>query len=435
MQLRPAPARPEAFSTARIAVIGRRHVFYVEGYDPRGAVGFYDLFRRSWKRCPGVWHFEGKLGELKLDSELIAHWDIEAAGPNWHVATRYEFLRLEGIIGANMAEPMWRQVPRALAWAAGDLLSGTTVRIFRAAWRFGLHLLYFQMLLWLWLACALVSGWLAARASARFGGLPALASIGVGIGIGFACFLVLRPLADRLQVVQINSCWPYLRGFARGLPSCFDTPIETYAARIVAAARANEADEIVVVGHSAAGVTASAVMARAFALDPDLGRHGPQIVLLTLGSLLPAAALHPAAQKMRDVIGRLATEPSLTWIDCVSRKDVMNFWGFDPVAGVGLDVGGKRCNPLTWTVRFKEVVSPEYYRRLRLSFFRLHYQFIMSGDRRAPYDYLMLVAGPVAMAQWAGNPNQMAAAFADDGAFVGAAAPAGRAEAGAVSHI
>jgi hypothetical protein len=176
-------------------------------------------------------------------------------------------------------------------------------------------------------------------------------------------------------------------------------------------------------------------MARAFALDPDLGRHGPQIVLLTLGSLLPAAALHPAAQKMRDVIARLATEPSLTWIDCVSRKDVMNFWGFDPVAGVGLDVGGKRCNPLTWTVRFKEVVSPEYYRRLRLSFFRLHYQFIMSGDRRAPYDYLMLVAGPVAMAQWAGNPNQMAAAFADDGAFIGEAAPAGRAEAGAVSRI
>ena len=216
-----------------------------------------------------------------------------------------------------------------------------------------------------------------------------------------ACFLLLRPLADRLQVVQINSCWPYLRAFARGRASCFDAPIDTYAARIVAAARADAADEIVVVGHSAAGVTAAAVTERAFALDPDLGRHGPQIVLLTLGSVLPAAALHPAAHRMRDVVRRLATEPSLTWIDCVSRKDVMNFWGFDLVAGAGIAVGDERCNPLTWTVQFKEVVSPEYYRRLRLSFFRLHYQFIMSGDRRAPYDYLMLVAGPLAVAQWA----------------------------------
>src|SRR5207302_5067058 len=110
------------------------------------------------------------------------------------------------------------------------------------------------------------------------------AAIGIGVGITLICFLLLRPLADRLQVVQINSCWPYLRAFARGHASCFDSPIDAYAARIVAAARADHADEIIVVGHSAAGVTASAVTARAFALDPDLGRRGPQIVLLTLGS-------------------------------------------------------------------------------------------------------------------------------------------------------
>ena len=136
--------------TASVSMIARRQVFYVEGYDPRGAEGYYDLFQRSWKRCRKIWHFEGRLGELALDSDVIAHWDIEAAGPNWQVATHYEFLRLEGVIGANMAEPIWRQVMRAIAWMANDLITGTTVRIFRAAWRFGLHLLYFQMLLLLW---------------------------------------------------------------------------------------------------------------------------------------------------------------------------------------------------------------------------------------------------------------------------------------------
>jgi hypothetical protein len=403
--------------TANVSMIARRQVFYVEGYDPRGAEGYYDLFQRSWKRCRKVWHFEGRLGELALDSDLIAHWDIEAAGPNWQVATRYEFLRLEGVIGANMAEPIWRQVMRAVAWMADDLITGTTVRIFRAAWRFGLHLLYFQMLLLLWLALAVAGGWLAGLAAARWGGLPGPASIGIGAAVALACFRLLRPLADRLQVLQINSCWPYLREFARGQASAFDAPIDAYAARIVAAARANQSDEIVVIGHSAAGVTACAVMARAFELDPELGRRGPKILLLTLGSVMPAAALHPAARRMRDVIGRLAVEPSLSWIDCVSRKDVMNFWGFDPVAGTGVEVAARRCNPQTWQVRFKEVVSPEYYRRLRLSFFRLHYQFIMSGDRPAPYDYLMLVAGPVAVAHWAAHPHETAAAFANDGAF------------------
>jgi hypothetical protein len=404
---------------ASTAVIRRRQLFYVEGYDPRGAEGYYDIFRRSWKRYRGVWHLEGELGELELDSELLAHWDIETAGPNWRVATRYEFLRLEAIIAGNMAEPMWRQVRRALAWAIDDLVSGTTARIFRAAWRFALHLLYFQVLMGLWLVLALVGGWLAGLAAARLGGLPMPAAIAIGAGFGIVCFWLLRPLADRLQVVQINSCWPYLREFARGHASAFDAPIDAYAARIAAAALRNEADEIVVVGHSAAGVTACAVMARAFALDPDLGRHGPKVVLLTLGSVMPAAALHPTAQRMREVVRRIATEPSLTWIDCVSRKDVMNFWDFDPVAGIGVAAGSERCNPLIWPVRFKEVVSPEYYRRLRLSFFRLHYQFIMSGDRPAPFDYLMLVAGPVAIAEWARHPHEVAALFGPDGGFTG----------------
>jgi hypothetical protein len=181
-------------------------------------------------------------------------------------------------------------------------------------------LLYFQLLLLLWLAIAFTGGWLAGFAAARWGGLPGPAAIAIGAAVAVACFRLLRPLADRLQVVQINSCWPYVREFASGQASAFDAPIDTYAARIVAAARANQSDEIVVVGHSAAGVTACAVMARAFGLDPELGRRGPKIVLLTLGSVMPAAALHPAARRMRDVIGRLAVEPSLTWIDCVSRN-------------------------------------------------------------------------------------------------------------------
>jgi len=410
--------------TASSAGIRRRHVFYVEGYDPRGAEGYYDIFRRSWKRCPRVWHFAGKLGELVLDSELLAHWDIEAAGPNWQVVTRYEFLRLEGVIGANMADPMWRQVPRAIVWMVDDLVSGTTARIFRAAWRFGLHLLYFQVLLLLWLALSVTGGWLAGLAAASFG-VPVPAATAIGGLIALICFLLLRPLADRLQVVQINSCWPYLREFARGHASAFDAPIDCYAARIVAAARGNQCDEIVVVGHSAAGVTACAVTARAFELDPEVGRYGPQIVLLTLGSVMPAAALHPAARRMRAVIARIASEPSLSWIDCVSRKDVMNFWDFDPVAGTGVEVGAERCNPLVWQVRFKDVVSPEYYRRLRMSFFRLHYQFIMSGDRPAPYDYPMLVAGPVPVAQWARHPDRTAAAFGPDGAYAGQAREGG----------
>ena len=96
------------------ALIRRRHVIYVEGYDPQGAEGYYGLFERAWKRFLKIWPLQARLGALALDSQDFAHWDVEASGPNWQVATRYDFLRQEHIIRANMAEPLSRQIPRAL---------------------------------------------------------------------------------------------------------------------------------------------------------------------------------------------------------------------------------------------------------------------------------------------------------------------------------
>ena len=88
------------------------------------------------------------------------------------------------------------------------------------------------------------------------------------------------------------------------------------------------------------------------------------------------------------VARRIAVEPSVQWIDCQSRKDPMNFWDFDPVAGIGIDVGVERRNPLIWKLRFRDLMSAGYYARIRANFFRLHYQFIMATDQRASYETL-----------------------------------------------
>ncbi|MPZ54908.1 MAG: hypothetical protein GEU91_00130 [Rhizobiales bacterium] len=407
-------------------MIRRRQVIYVEGYDPQGASGYYGLFRAAMRRFLKAWPIKSDLGELKLESDAFACWTIGLSGPNWHVDTRYTFLRQEHIISANIAEPMVWQACRSLAWLADSVLSGAMFRIFCASWRFGAHLVWFQLMLLAWIAAAVGAGWLVALAAFHWGGLPTLWSAGLGIVVGVAAFPALGKLFDRWHVTQIINHWPLLRRFGRGNATCLDQPIEDGAQRLVMLARANDADEIVVVGHSGGGVLGPAVMARALALDPDVGRHGPAVVLMTLGSIMPGVALHSSATAIRDMVRRLAVERSIVWIDCQSRKDVMNFWNFDPVEGVGVEAGPQRCNPLVWLVRFKDMVSPEFYRRLRRSFFRLHYQFIMSGDRRAAYDYVMLTCGPLPVAQWAKHPGETLALFAADGSLTGPGTSASR---------
>ena len=396
----------------------RRHVIYVEGYDPQGAEGYYSLFERAWRRFLKIWPLQAQVGELVLDSQDFAHWDIDASGPNWQVATRYDFLRQEHMIRANMAQPLYRQIPRALGWALDYLVSGAIFRVLRASWEFGTVLIHFEMMVLWWLLLSVGGGWLIAHLATSYFDWPAPLALLAGIVAACAIFLALRPLAKRWFVIQINSHWPYLTAFARGEPTCFDAPIEACARHVVAAAGANAADEIVVVGHSGGGVLAPAVITRALELDPEVGRRGPALILLTLGSIAPGAALHPRAKKLRAVFAQLAVEPSITWIDTQSRKDVLNFWEFDPVGGLGIALACERHNPIVWKVRFRDMLSPEFYKRIRLDYFRMHYQFIMANDQRAPYDYFMLVCGPLPVTTWAKDPLAAMNAFGADASLI-----------------
>jgi hypothetical protein len=88
------------------------------------------------------------------------------------------------------------------------------------------------------------------------------------------------------------------------------------------------------------------------------------------------------------------------------------------VEGIGARAGAARCNPRIWMVRFRDMLSPEFFRRIRFHFFRLHYQFIMANDRRARYDYFMLLSSPIPVATWAARDYEAMMAFDSDASLV-----------------
>jgi len=411
----PPRERPKSRCKISVGMVRRRHVIYIGGYEPRDARGYYKLFQRECDRFQRVWPVLLTIQPGAFDSGDFARWLVEVRASNWQVSTTYDFLRLEKFIRADMAEPMMRHIPRSLGWIVGDLVSGAQFHIFRASWRFGLHLLFVQLVLLTWLALTVVTGVMVAYVATNRLGPFAPVGIVISVLVALGSFLVLQPVADRWGAIQIPSCWLILRKFARGRTTWLDQVIDMAAQRLIAVAQLNDADELVVVGHSAGGVIASAVMARALEFDPALGRKGPRLVLLTLGSVMPAVALHPAARRMRNIVRCLAVEPTLAWIDCQSRKDVMTFLNFDPVVGIGVHVGAQRCNPLTWQVRFKDMLSSKDYRRLRWKFFRVHFQYIMASDRPSPYDYILLIGGPVAIAAWAEQHHELTLEFIRSG--------------------
>jgi pimeloyl-ACP methyl ester carboxylesterase len=401
-------------------LITRRRVIYVSGYDPQGPQGYYALFGSQLKRACALWHTKFALGPLAIESADIASWTVTMGGPNWQVSTRYDFLRCEDIINTNTAEPIIGQISRAVRWMLDDLATGTTFRVFRANWQFGMHHLVLQLLLLTWIATSIAAGTLAWYIARHRVGVATPISLAVSVAVFFAIFMALRPLADRWLVIRVNNHWPYLRKFGRGEATCFDRPIDIGAAHLKELVHANDADEVVLIGHSGGAPLAQCIAARALELDPDLGRKGPRIVVLTIGSITPAVAFHPKALKMREIVRRLAIEPSINWIECQARKDALNFWGFDPVAGIGIQLGPERCNPLVWQVRFRDMLSPKFYRKLRWKLFRLHFQYIMANHMRAPYDFFMLIGSPVPIMEWAKRQRDVVAEFSPEGEYLGA---------------
>jgi hypothetical protein len=65
------------------------------------------------------------------------------------------------------------------------------------------------------------------------------------------------------------------------------------------------------------------------------------------------------------------------------------------------------------------MLQPETFARCRRNVLRLHYRSVMANDRRAPYDYFMMVAGPVPFSAWTTSPAGLLDFIAADGSCRG----------------
>jgi hypothetical protein len=394
-----------------------RHIIYVQGYDPRGLAQYYRMFRTELRKFARLYQFGTTISRLQSapDGET-ASWTIETKGTDWQTRTAYDFLRWEDLIQRDLQWPIWRTVGLAMAIYWRLVFSGTIARFWRAHWRFATfisypHFLLFNEAIWsLGAAFALRAG-LAAL------GMPGFLCI-TAAAAAFVALLgaMLKYTENQTYLLYLMSDTIFTWQFSHRQRPEWDQRINRFARHLVNVAGSSAAEEIVVVGHSSGSFLGADILARALELDPDLGRHGPRIVLLTIGGNLPIVGFHAASGDFRDHLRQLAIEPSIDWIDCQSRKDVMNFHPFDPIAGHGIDVGALRRNPTIVPVRFRDIIKPENYNRFRWKFFRVHFQFVMANERPHPYDFFMIVCGPVPLRERMADPAAALALATGDAA-------------------
>jgi len=397
--------------------VQHRHIIYVQGYDPRGLAQYYRMFRTELRKFGRLYQLAATISRPQVapDGE-IASWTIETKAGDWQTRTSYNFLRFEDLIQRDLAAPIWRTVLHAM-WIYWRLVFGGTIaRFWKAHWRFATfisypHFVLFNEAIWsLGLAFAFEKGLEAL-------GIPSLFSTAAAAAFFVAALgTLLKYTENRTYLLYLLSDTIWTWEFSHRQRPEWDQRIDRFAQYLAKVARASDADEIVIVGHSSGSFLGTEILARALKLDPALGRNGPRIVLLTIGGNFPIVGFHAASQDFRDHLRLLAVEPSIDWIDCQSRKDVMNFYPFDPITGHGIDVGASRRNPTIVPVRFREIIKPENYNLFRWKFFRVHFQFVMANERPHAYDFFMIVCGPIPLSERMAHPEAALIAATGDAA-------------------
>jgi len=374
---RRCPCQKPETSAVPLSTTRRRFVF-LGGYYPQAATEIHHRFQR------GLGHFARTWGLTATASGYDApatRWQVDAAGAGWCQQTEVLLFDWEDLILADRARGWPERLASGLTTFADIVLSGTAFRYARASWRYLLFFLYPFVLLFALLA----AGWLAA------GIIPIGPStrivLGLALGAGFVVAL------DRmLHIGHLIDDWIYARTLMRGTDANADARLAALATTLGAGE-----GEIVIFGHSLGAVHGAVLIDAMIAADPG----GPPIRFATAGSSILKIGLHPAATRLRAVIGRIAQSPRVLWVDFQAHNDAMNFYKAEPVASLGLTGRPADIRP----VRFSAMLSPERYRRIRRNFFRLHSQFISANDRRGRYDFFMLACGPFRLEQLAASQS------------------------------
>jgi hypothetical protein len=387
------------------AVIRKRRVFHVPGYDPAAPDSVKQRFARELKRFEKTWSVQAAVS----DGPDREQWRITASGPNWNVETQYRLVAWDEVIAKAGRGSLWTRIPYGLL-AFLDFTVFALPRYLRANWRYAGFFLYPFVAFILLCVLALYLG--------RYGANISGSSL-AGIAAGLAAFFLLWQWPGRRMFLHLLfDDWIFSRRYLRSGDPRIDAKLDQAARELVAAARGDEADEIVVIGHSLGAVLAIELIDRALQIEPSLGKKGPPIVLISVGSSILKVGLHSAAKRFHAAAERMTAAPGIFWGDYQALTDIMNFYKSDPLTAMGLP---RRDIPLVRVVRIRHMLDPAIYKSIRFRPLRMHLQFVSGNNLRYAYDYFMLVCGPLGVERQM-RGNGAVKAIAADGALKQAAA-------------
>lgn len=379
-----------------MGAVRKRLVFYFSGFDPRGASHYHKLYAEESKKQAAINGLNLEVGERHRVHRLASAWSIKCRDSG--TETDYEFLRWDDIIRRHWPRNEW-QLFKAIIPSYWEFIKANWFwRLYKVSWTSALTVIY-PIVCFIGL---LVVGFLLA-------GLV----LYLPVALGLSWWLGVMPAAVLLAISFKVGRWVdgYLHGRWQIRTHCamqqwgygcipeLDQRIDEFAEYIIKKMRSRDADEVLVVGHSAGTILGTALVAKMLQLEPNLGRGATAFAFASLGNCLPLVTFLPGGEKLRCDLKLVASDSHAGWFDFSARRDGACVSVGDLVTMSGVSrTEGAPCKPIRVPVSLVKMFSPEVYSRIKKDLFRVHFQYIMAADKLTDYDYFALTAGPVKLA-------------------------------------
>ena len=348
----------------------RRHVFFIAGFDPRGAESYY-------KRLSASLPPRASVSPLEPQGAYGALWRWRSPPTE----TTFEFLKWDDIVDRH-----WRAKGRLGAQVAA-------ARALFVYYRCGLLARArngARAVRWALLVMGLGPLALAVAAFAFPFAVGALGAWALPYGGWLAVPALIAALfVGDLAWRKLNLEW-LAKGFAcivetaRGEAPSWEARCAAFVARIAEVERANEADEIVVVGHSLGAILAMKTLARYLSLGE---RPTRRIVFATLGNIIPFYTwVEPGRGAMREGEA-VARSPFVDWIDVTSGSDPASACRMGPLVGAEAQV-------TRWEPEFHRILKPERFRHIRRRPLDFHFQYLKPSDSEDGFDLVRMMGSP-----------------------------------------
>lgn len=372
------------------SAVRRRKVYYVSGFDPRGA-GFYHRLYREEAARQSVHHGGATVdvGARSRKGPHVSAWNVTSRWEGQDVSTDYQFLHWDDLVRAQWESNLLRLVVSALGTYVRYVSSGAFGRLrrtFRGPFYSALYpLAYLAVVALIALGCgagmgSLLDGFVAPALSCSVG-----ISLAVGLGWGGLW------LGNRLAVFWLLRIYHCVHAWGTREQPALDRRVDDFAAWIREDLERSPCDEVLLIGHSVGSIVATSIAARLIdLLSPE---QRTRFTLITLGQCIPLLSLLPSAKAFRKALERLSKERDMQWLDMNARADSLCFSQANPIDISGI-ARGDAVRPTAQVVRPFRMFGKKEYARMKRSRQRLHFQYLMASALPNEYDYFRMTAGP-----------------------------------------